>query len=465
MQTGTTWPVARARWFFRSPPRALLLLLALACAGNAQAAADASEPATIYHGATLIDGTGAAPRQGWSIVVRGERIEAVVPDAAAPAGARVDMRGLHVLPGLIDTHVHLATPPDAARAHAQLRRQVYSGVTAVRSMADDLRSVAELSRQSLTGEIPAPDIVYAALMAGPGFFDDPRTVAVTRGGVPGRTPWMQAIDADTDLAMAVAVARGTSASGIKVYADLPADTLARLVQEAHRQGVPVWAHAAVFPATPLDGVLAGVDVISHSCPLGYQASARMPQSYREWTAVDEAAFAEGMPDAVTALFSAMAERGTVLDATNRVHVEHAAEYQRNPSGRPPRCSAGLTYRLTRQAWLQGVPIAAGTDGDTAPDAPLPALHEELEMLAGPVGMAPMDVIAAATRVAARALGREDAMGTIEPGKRANLLFVRGDPLQDIAQLRNVVLTVKGGRAYPRAGYLPQPTGGDAGGEP
>lgn len=426
-----------------------VLLLAMAAMQTVSATEEAP---TIYHGATLIDGTGAEAREGWSIVVRGERIESVVPDAQAPAGERVDMSGLYVLPGLIDTHVHLATPPNAERARGQLERQLYSGITAVRSMADDLRSVAELSRQSLTGEIAAPDIIYAALMAGPGFFDDPRTIAVTRGGIPGRTPWMQAIDEDTDLALAVAMARGTSASGIKIYADLPGSLVRAIVEEAHRQGVPVWAHAAVFPATPLDGVQAGVDVVSHSCSLGYQVSAHMPQTYSEWTSVDEEAFADDMPEAMVALFDEMVARGTVLDATNRVHVEHVAQYSRNAAGRPPRCGNELTYRLTRQAWLQGVPITAGTDGETPPDAPYPALHEELEMLAGPVGMPAADVIAAATRVAAGALGQAVDMGTIEAGKRANLVFVREDPLQDVANLRSVVLTVKSGRAYPRDDY-------------
>ena len=451
----------RRRWL----PLALFACMAQGLAGGALAgppSTDGADATTVYHGATLIDGTGAPLRRGLSIVVRDGRIAGVVPDATAPAGERVDMGGLYVLPGLIDTHVHLATPPDAARAKTQLRRQLYSGITAVRSMADDLRSVAELSRQSLVGEIPAPDIVYAALMAGPGFFDDPRTLAVTRGGVPGRTPWMQAIDADTDLVLAVAMARGTGASGIKIYADLPSDTLARIVAEAHRQGIPVWAHAAVFPATPLDGVRAGVDVVSHSCPLAYEVSPVKPQSYREWTAVDEAVFGDGMPAAMRDLFAEMAAAGIVLDATNRVHVEHAEGYRQDPTGRPPRCSAELTWRLTRQAHLQGVAVAAGTDGETGADAPFPALHEELEMLAGPVGMAPADVLAAATRVAARALGQDGEMGTIEAGKRANLLFVRGNPLEDVANLRNVVLTVKAGRAYPRAEYLP---GGEEGGGP
>ena len=92
-----------------------------------------------------IDGTGAPARPGTSIVVEGERIVAVLPDAQADMrGARVvDLQGRHVIPGLIDTHVHLATPPDADAARKTLRRQLYSGVTAVRSKVVDAPYVDE----------------------------------------------------------------------------------------------------------------------------------------------------------------------------------------------------------------------------------------------------------------------------------------------------------------------------------
>ncbi|MCD9028678.1 amidohydrolase family protein [Luteimonas sp. BDR2-5] len=433
---------------------ALCASLLVSAGASATAGDEATGTTRIYHGARVIDGTGAPAREGLSIVVRDGRIVALVPDADAPDGEHIDVRGLHALPGLIDTHVHLATPPDTARAEALLRRQLYGGVTTVRSMADDLRAVGELARRSRVGEIPAPDIVYAALMAGPGFFDDPRTAAVSRGGVPGQVPWMQAIDEDTDLPLAVAMARGTSAGGIKLYADLPAAVVARITAEAHRQGVPVWAHAAVFPAMPAEVVRAGVDVLSHVCPLGYEVSGYQPQAYRDPAPVDASAFEDGMPEAMVALFADMAARGTVLDATNRVYVEHVRQYARDGLGRPPRCDVELTYRLSRQAYHQGVAISAGTDGETEADAPFPALHDELEILAGPVGMTPEDVIAAATRVAARALGQEAEIGTLAPGKLANLVFVAGDPLQDVAHLREVVLTVKRGVPYPRSDYVP-----------
>src|ERR1700733_12052734 len=233
----------------------------------ASAVAADSAKLSVYRGASVIDGTGAALKRDVAIVVDGERIRAVVPDAqAAPylRGATViDAHGLYALPGLIDSHVHLATSPNRRYAEALLRRDVYSGLTAVRDMAGDARLLADLSRGALLSEIAAPDIYYAALMAGPEFFKDPRTADSTRGAVPGEVPWMRAVTTSTDLRLAVAEARGTGATAIKIYADLSGTLVRNIVDEAHRQNLLVWAHAAVFPASPREVIDSGVDVVSH----------------------------------------------------------------------------------------------------------------------------------------------------------------------------------------------------------
>src|SRR5690606_35509729 len=110
--------------------------------------------------------------------------------------------------------------------------------------------------------------------------------------------------------------------------------------------------------------------------------------------------------------------------------------------------------LTRQAYRTGVAIAAGTDGETADSDPWPALIEELEMLQNEVGMRPVDVLRAATQTGARALNQADDMGVIKAGKLANMIFVAGDPLTDVAQLRRLTFTVKRGKVYRRADFQP-----------
>jgi len=417
-----------------------------------------AEPKIVaYRGAVLFDGTGAPSRSGLTLVTRGERILAIQPDGDTlpPAAEMIDVTGLYVLPGLIDTHVHVATPPDAEAARAQMRRWLYSGVTAVRGMADDLRSVGELARQARVGETPSPDIYYAALMAGEGFFKDPRTQAVSAGAVAGRTPWMQAITADTDLPLAVAMARGTSATGIKIYADLPADLVVRITAEAHRQGVPVWTHAMVYPATPQEVIAAGPDVMSHACILAHQAQAPAdrPISYASRTPIERAPFLNGDNPVVQGLLEQMRDKDIVLDATVRVYAEQDRAAAA-PGARQPICSGPMVFALTRQAYRTGVAISAGTDGETPDSNPWPTLIEEMELLQNSVGMTPADVLVAATRTAARTVNQADDMGTLEAGKLANFIFVAVDPAADVANLRKLVFTVKRGQPFPRAAFHP-----------
>ena len=412
----------------------------------------------LYTNVTVIDGTGGPARAGQDILIDGERIVAIGahdgPALQAGAARRVDLSGRFVIPGLIDSHVHLATPPNRARAEAILRRNLYGGVTAVRDMADDLRAVGELSRASLVGEIPAPDIYYAALMAGPSFFADPRVLAVSRGFTPGTAPWMQAIDKKTDLRTAVTLARGTSANAIKIYANLSAERVKAITVEAHRQKLMIWAHSAVFPARPAEVIAAGVDSISHVCYLGYEAQPDMLAAYQDRTPVDEALLAPTGDDPVVArLFDAMRKKGTILDATGSLFVKFEAERKADPKAKPLRCTGPQTIRLTQQAWRAGLPISTGTDFTNKAGDAWPEVHAELRYLARDVGMPPLAVIHSATLVGARAAGQDRDMGSIEPGKLANFVILTADPLADIGNIERIEMTVKRGREYRRADYV------------
>jgi imidazolonepropionase-like amidohydrolase len=420
------------------PRRTLSLLAVLLAAGTAQA--------TTYNHVSVIDGMGAASRRDMAIVVDGERIvkitRAVKPGEVKAGENIVDMHGAFALPGLIDTHVHLATWPNIAFARATLRRFVYNGVTAVRDMAGDTRELGFLAREARIGNMPGPDVYYASLMAGPEFFNDPRTVQSTQGGLkPGETSWMRAVTASTDLPLAVAEAKGTGATAIKIYADLPAPLVAAITAEAHRQHMLVWAHAAVFPASPRDVTDAGVDVMSHVCMLGYQASSKMPAAYHHRAAVEAGRLDD---PSIDALLADMKAKGTILDATLTVYQTLDRMKDANP---PPYCTLALAEKLAAKAHRAGVAISTGTDSDAPWTERLPALPGELALLVHGAAMTPMEAIRSATSVASRTIGRESEMGTLEPGKLANIVFTAKDPLADIANLQTVTLTVKRGKAF------------------
>lgn len=416
----------------------ILAAIAVLCAASSHAASNQ----VVYRGATLIDGTAAAPRADMAIVVEGERIKAIMPagQLKADADAKIhDMRGMYVMPGMIDSHVHYATNPNRVYAEAELKRNVYGGVTGVRDMAGDARELASLSRAALLNIIPAPDIYYAALVAGPSFFKDPRTVAAARGMLPGQVPWLYAVDDQTDVALAIAQARGTGASGMKIYANLPGHLVAKLIAEGKRQNFPVWSHLQVYPATPYDSL--GATAISHVCMIARHVRELDKAQYGHGGEPSYAGLTAADP-AVGKYIAALAKSGSLLDATLSVYA---------PKG-TPRCQIELAGEITRAAHRAGVKIIAGTDTDGQGDDPYPIVDHELQRLVQHAGLTPNEAIMSATANAAIAVGRQGDIGTLETGKFANMVFLTKDPLQDIGNVRSVTLTVKRGKHYAREDY-------------
>jgi imidazolonepropionase-like amidohydrolase len=385
-------------------------------------APDSTHPTALI-GVTVIDGTGAAARPNQTVLIAGERIAAIFPSGSRPLPTdvmRVDLAGRFVIPGLIDTHVHVATDPSKedtrARSERRLRKALYGGITAVRDMAGDVRSLASLQRDAMLGEIESPDLYYVALFAGPAFFADPRTQDASRGLTAGAVPWMRAISDTTNLRQAVAEARGTGATAIKLYADLSGPLTRRITAEAHAQRLPIWAHAALRPAQPIDVVEAGVDVVSHASLLSRTTG-----------------------PGLDSVFRAMLRHHTVLEPTLLVYQERPVL----------QATAGS---ITQRAHQLGITIIAGTDtlGDADTDSlTLPNIHKELELLVRLGGLTPAEALAGATRVAAQVLGAGQERGTLEPGKLADLVVLAADPLADIRNSESVQLVVKRGRVYRR----------------
>lgn len=419
----------------------------------------------LYRHATLIDGTQAPARADMNVLVAGERIVKVFPGSATissdVAKVRVvDLSNRYLMPGLVDAHVHLATPPNRRQAEAEMRRNLYGGVTAVRDMADDLRAVAELARASLVGEIAGPDIYFAALMAGPSFFTDPRTAQTSAGGVVGEVPWMQAVSDKTDLPLALARARGTSATAVKLYAALSPSLARRISAEAHRQHLNVWAHATLYPARPSEVVAAGADTISHACLLVRETVAHVPAWGEPRGKVNLDQFRAGNSPLLARLFDTMVRRGVILDATVATYgaasVPPAAKMGAGEAPPPPPggCDDVVGGAITGQAYRAGVQIAAGTDYVAPASESWPELFRELSTLTELARMPPAAVLHSATLVAARAAGQDRDMGSIVPGKLANMVVLTKDPQTSIANLQSVVMTIKRGREYPREEFVP-----------
>lgn len=369
-------------------------------------------------GVTIIDANHPQGLKAQTILITGDSIQQIGPDGSIkiPDSAKTyALNGKFLLPGLIDTHVHLATDPSGTdnRQHTleTLQKMLQTGITTVRDMAGDARTLAGLARDTHTGDIIGPEIYYSALMAGPSFFKDPRTHTSSAGGIAGQMPYMQAITDTTDLVTAVARAKGTGATGIKLYAKLDGRLTAAIAKEAKRQNILVWSHAWLDPAKPSEIIAADVSSVSHACLL-----------------------ARDTPNAP--IITLMKEHHTILDATLLTYKEWAREDTTH------RHTYEQAKEYTAKAYKAGIPVTAGTDDDQTA-----FVQEEIKLLVTDAGFTPADAITAATLNGAKALGIENQYGTIQKGKKASLLILNQNPLTDINNIDSVFLVIKLGRPY------------------
>jgi imidazolonepropionase-like amidohydrolase len=401
---------------------------------------------------TIIDGTGAPPRAGMTVVITGDRITSISETGTGPgipANATIrNLTGQFVIPGLIDAHVHV--PPGAIESGV-LGRVLRGGVTTVRNMVGSCPILAEMHRQAAAGEIESPDIYYSSVVAGPAGRADPRAGRGRRGGGPGAGVCGHILSDSADPKAIIDASRTASVTGMKLYADMNASWTRRLVDESHRQQLPVWAHAALFPARPSDVVDAGVDVLSHAAYLSWETVDSLP-SYRDRVKGAPWLAAKASDPAVDRVLRAMAARGAILDATLRLFQAHATATAAAPNedfqvGRDTLLAAARwAFDVTRRARELGVLVSAGTDGMGAiQPGSIPNLHEELELLVREAGFSPLEAIRSATSVAARTMRLENEIGTIAEGKRADLVILRADPMRSISNTRDIAFVVKRGR--------------------
>ncbi|MBA3560688.1 MAG: amidohydrolase family protein [Gemmatimonadaceae bacterium] len=419
--------------------------------------AAAPEPVTALSNVTLIDGTGSQPQMGMTVLVDGRKIMAIFRSGSGqiPRGATiVDLTGKFLLPGLIDSHVHLGTQArDSGVMRSILHNVFMDGVTAVRDMGGSMRIVRPLAELASRDTAQLPRIYYSAVVAGPGrWFEGEFGQNASGGLVLGESPLVRRVDTTSDVRGVVDAARSAGATSIKVYNGIQPSLLRALTAEAHRRGMKVWSHFWVDPGRPSDVILAGVDVVSHAdqfrpevvsvAALGVDSIGRSIRA-GEIRAIraDDARFSR--------ILGSMLRRGTLLDPTLSIMLPRQAPADTS------RASVERVYgtfhfaaAMTKRAAKAGIPIVAGTDaigGSTA------NLHAELQMLVDSAGLTPLQALRASTLNGAIALGVSDSIGRVSVGKVADLLVLCGNPASDIRNTQTIWAVMKAGRLYHRTG--------------
>jgi imidazolonepropionase-like amidohydrolase len=414
--------------------KSLLIALALPAIAFAQGGrgAQQQQPQTVelLTPARVWDGTATAPHDGWAVLVRGDRIEAVGPRAqlSAPADAKViDLPGTTLIPGLIEAHSHLLLHPyneaiwddqvlreplalRIARATNHARNTLMAGFTTIRDLGTEGAGYADVGLKAAInqGIIPGPRmfVTTRAIVATGSYGPSSRSYStdyiddIPQGG--------EEADGPDGVARVVRSQIKHGADWIKVYSDYrwgpngetrPTFTLDELklaVEIANSSGRQVAAHASTSEGIRR-AVVAGVRSIEH----GYEIT----------------------PE----IIALMKEHGTFFCPTLAV----GSNLQRRG-------------QLVKQAFDAGIPICAGGDagvfthGENAIEA---------ERLVSYGGLTPLQALMSATSVNARLLQMDDRLGAVKPGAYADLVAVTGDPTKDIGAIRAVKFVMKGGVVY------------------
>ncbi|MGQ9543752.1 MAG: amidohydrolase family protein [Candidatus Bathyarchaeia archaeon] len=389
----------------------------------------------IFKDGTIIDGTGRAPIKG-SIIIEGSRIKSVGEDAQVPEGENVeiiDISGKTILPGLIDTHIHIYRngEPQGSSELALRQNAIYAAVKAVPHLKRTLEMGITTARDGGCGygwmEVALKRAINNGFIQGPRYFTSGYHLTVTGGHGYFFPPWLGNIrggDVIEQVAMHVdgpdewrraarlniyhgtdnvkmVTSRDLISSGDPTSPQATYEEIKAAVDEAHKMGKKAIAHSSGHVAM-MNAIRAGVDSLVHGFYLDEEVA------------------------------ETMVKNNVFLEPTNtycKVLVE------RGPGEQPDfivnnAIEAWKDRERNFKMYLQKrVKITFGTDagepyirhGDSA---------YELSVLVE-LGMTPMQALIAATKTAAECLGIEDQVGTLEPGKVADIIVVDGNPLDNI----------------------------------
>lgn len=462
-------------------PSVVSILAGLAVHTPAASQQTTSAPTALV-GATLIN-PGAPPIRDAVVVVRDGRILCAGAQAncRVPSDARtVDVRGTWIIPGLIDAHVHYSQTgwvdgrPDALDVREEFPYD--STVFALQRHPERFHRASLCSGVTSVFDVGGYFWTYDLARATRSATDAPRVVAAG--------PLLSTIDHWVDLpaiqqftymrddSIVRAAVRAQAAAGaeaVKVwYINLPDTIRAKkrpLLElagsEAARAGLPLIVHATELH-TAKEALAAGAKVLVHSVENDTVDAEFIELARRNGTVlIPTLTVMEGYADVFLGRSPASRYPLECVDPATRAKLERVIPESRRQraityfqSGAIERERATMEENV-RRLHAAGIPIAMGTDAGNPGTAHGPSVYREMEALRG-AGLSPDDVLASSTIVAARALGIADETGSLEAGKRADLVVLDADPFSGVTNYQRVRIVMRNGALHRRAELVPQP---------
>jgi imidazolonepropionase-like amidohydrolase len=418
--------------------RALVPWMVIVTVAATAASREQASPVLVLDHARLIDGTGAAPLDDVRIVVQGERILAVERGADTPVPAdaeHIDLSGSFVTPGLIDLHFHIEKDPELAV------RQLANGVTSFRDPGQWNEQFSRLQEILRRESLPGPRMA----LAGPHI--DGERPAYPADSVVARDPEEARLAAERNLS--------EGASALKIYFRLPLASATAVVQVCRAHGVLCTAHLEIVDARDL--LRAGLEGIEHITSFGTSVvPRRRAEQYRQAVLLNNEARRDGRyalfadadltGDEARRLYGVLEQTRPFVNPTLAVFEVRRGTPREGGTLEPAIDLRGFAAmkKLTLEAARHHARLTLGGHSTATFAARGEAPWRELELLVES-GLSPLEAITAATSTGAASLHRAGELGSIAPGKLADLVVFAADPSIDIRAIRTVKRVMAGGR--------------------
>ncbi|HTK95342.1 MAG TPA: amidohydrolase family protein [Terriglobales bacterium] len=411
--------------------KTLLAIFIVVVAGSGLCQSRPESKTLVIRNVTVIDCTGAEAKPDMTVVVRDGRIAQVgkTTDITVPQSAEViDASGKFLIPGLWDMHGHLTDAGEGS-----LAQLIENGVTGVRDMGGDLELVQRYRREIEQGKRVGPRI----LAAGP-LLDGPT-----------EAKWHVVAKDEAEARALVRSIKARGADFLKIHTMLSREAFFAAVDEAKKQGLPVAVHLprAVNMGEASDAGVASLEHVEMVVQSALVQQDKATHALSDKQRLD-AAFDALNGEPGTALWATLVKNGTYFVPTMVAYERGFVLWSNKPEAMMKR--RPVHWRqidVVAAMHKAGVKIMAGSDFSDWATVPGVDLHNELALLVE-AGFSPLEALQSATLLPAEFLGRSRDLGTVEPGKVADLVLLDMNPLETISHTRKIYAVVLGGKYLP-----------------